>query len=63
MKHCHGNDFNILRIQESNREFGKLEHTILRNDYVYQFRALFIYLIPADVLPGNSTTIGIIDTL
>ena len=38
-------------------------HYALRNDYVYQFYALFIYLIPEDVLPGDSKAIGIICTL
>ena len=37
--------------------------TILRNDYVYRLHALFIYLIPEDVRPGNSTPIGIIGAL
>ena len=31
--------------------------------YVCQFYALFIYLIPEDVLPGDSKAIGIICTL
>ena len=33
---------------------------ILRNDYVYQFHALFKCLIPEDILPGDSKAIGII---
>ena len=31
--------------------------------YAYQFYALFIYLIPEDVLPGDSKAIGITCTL
>ena len=32
-------------------------------DYIYQFHALFIYLIPEDALPGDSKVIGIICAL
>ena len=28
-------------------------HSIIRNDYIYQFHALYIYLIPKDVLSGD----------
>ena len=36
---------------------------LLRNDYVCQFYALFIYQILDDVLPGDSKAIGIIGIL
>ena len=36
---------------------------VRRNDYECQFHALFIYLIPEDVLPGDSKAIGIICAL
>ena len=42
---------------------GNASHYALRNDYVYQFYALFIYLIPENVLPGDSKAIGIICAL
>ena len=32
-------------------------------DYIYQFHALFIYMIPEDALPGDSKVIGIICAL
>ena len=38
-------------------------HYALRNGYVCPFHALFIYLIPGDVLPGDSKAIGIICAL
>ena len=42
---------------------ASIQHSALRNDYVYQFYALFIHLILEDVLPGDSKAIGIIGAL
>ena len=53
-EHCHGNGFNIA-------------NSILRSDYVILARenscALFIYLIPEDVLSGNSMALGVTGAL
>ena len=53
----------ILNIRKCRHGNASILHYALRNDYVYQFYALFIYMIPEDVLPGDSKAIGIICAL
>ena len=49
----------ILNIRKCRHGNASILHYALRNDYVYQFYAVFIYLIPEDVLLGDSKAIGI----
>ena len=60
MKHCHGNGFNIANSLYYVRISWRARTAA---NFVYRLHALFIYLIPEDVLSGNSTIFGVTGAL
>ena len=63
LKHCHGNGFNIANsILRSEYVLISWRARTAAN-YVYWLHALFIYLIPEDVLSEFSTIFGVTGAL